>query len=117
LPAEAPPIAQSQQYLIYLAEIGENTAALVHDMRSPLTVILNGLRLCHRMPLPQMARQRLALALEEAERLNRMVNEVIAFARSAQPSEFHWQTLDAPPYAPRYGASSPPASPSQERAQ
>jgi signal transduction histidine kinase len=83
----APPIAHSQQYLLYLAEIGENTALLVHDMRSPLSVILNGLRLCHSMPLPQIARQRLALALEEAERLNRMINEVIVFARSAHPSE------------------------------
>ncbi|PSN11441.1 hypothetical protein C7293_24325 [filamentous cyanobacterium CCT1] len=61
---------------------------------SPLTVIINGLRLCHRMPLPQIARQRLALALDEAERLNRIVNDVITFARSARPNEFHWQPLD-----------------------
>ncbi|PSN79541.1 hypothetical protein C8B47_11190 [filamentous cyanobacterium CCP4] len=93
-PPNPPPIAHSQQYLLYLAEIGENTAGLVHDMRSPLTVIINGLRLCHRMPLPQIARQRLALALDEAERLNRIVNDVITFARSARPNEFHWQPLD-----------------------
>lgn len=117
LPAEVPPIAQSQQYLLYLAEIGENTAGLVHDMRSPLSVILNGLRLCQRMPLPQIARQRLALALEAAEHLNRMVNEVIAFARSAHPSEFPWQALDTPPYPTRYGVGSPSASHSQDRAQ
>ncbi|MGG6242317.1 histidine kinase dimerization/phospho-acceptor domain-containing protein [Nodosilinea sp. AN01ver1] len=96
-PSNAPPIAHSQQYLLYLAEIGENTAGLVHDMRGPLTVIINGLRLCHRMPLPQIARQRLALALDEAERLNRIVNDVITFARSARPTDFQWQALDPLP--------------------
>ncbi|MEO1070342.1 MAG: histidine kinase dimerization/phospho-acceptor domain-containing protein [Cyanobacteria bacterium J06638_6] len=94
---DGPPITHSQQYLLYLAEIGENTAGLVHDMRSPLTVIINGLRLCHRMPLPQIARQRLALALEEAERLNHLVNEVIAFARRARPTEYQWQAPDPLP--------------------
>ncbi|WP_083887103.1 histidine kinase dimerization/phospho-acceptor domain-containing protein [Nodosilinea nodulosa] len=107
LPAEVSSIAYSPQYLLYLAEIGENTAGLVHDMRSPLTVIINGLRLCHRMPLPQIARQRLALALEEAERLNHMVNDVIAFARYDRPVEFPWQALEAPPYLPRPDGSTP----------
>ncbi|MBD1873432.1 hypothetical protein H6F75_08065 [Nodosilinea sp. FACHB-131] len=96
LPPAPPPIAHSQQYLLYLAEIGEHTAGLVHDMRSPLTVIINGLRLCQRMPLPQVAHQRLTLALEEAERLNRIVNDVIAFARSAHPSGSHWQDYQLP---------------------
>jgi signal transduction histidine kinase len=107
-------MAHSPQYLLYLAEIGENTALLVHDMRSPLSVILNGLRLCHRMPLPQIAHLRLTLALEEAERLNRMVNDVIAFARNAHPSEFHWQALNAPAYQARCGVSSPPTTHGQE---
>ena len=106
-PPNAPPIAQSQQYLLYLAEIGENTASLVHDMRGPLTVIINGLRLCHRMPLPQIARQRLALALDEAERLNRIVNDMITFARSARPAEVHWQSPDSLPAPPHpYGTHS-----------
>lgn len=114
LPPEALPIAHSPQYLLYLAEIGENTAGLVHDMRGPLSVILNGLRLCHRMPLPQIARQRLALALEEAERLNRMVNEVITFARSAYPSEVPWQTPDSKLPTAQYSTGSPPAAPGQD---
>ncbi|MBD1915180.1 MULTISPECIES: histidine kinase dimerization/phospho-acceptor domain-containing protein [Cyanophyceae] len=116
LPPDPPPIAHSQQYLLCLAEIGENTAGLVHDMRSPLTVIINGLQLCQRMPLPQVARQRLTLALEEAERLNRIVNDVIAFTRSAQPSGSHWQGYhrSAPP---RYGVNSAPLSPYSERSE
>ena len=113
-PEAMPPMAHSPQYLLYLAEIGENTALLVHDMRSPLSVILNGLRLCHRMPLPQIAHRRLTLALEEAERLNRMINDVIAFARNAHPSEFHWQTLNAPASQARCGVSSPPTTHGQE---
>ena len=113
LPPDPPSIAHSQQYLLYLAKIGENTAGLVHDMRSPLTVIINGLRLCHRMPLPQIARQRLTLALEEAERLNRIVNDVITFARSAHSSGSHWQAYPRPA-PPRYGVEIPPMPPYQE---
>ncbi|MFQ4139010.1 histidine kinase dimerization/phospho-acceptor domain-containing protein, partial [Nodosilinea sp. PGN35] len=116
LPPDPPPIAHSQQYLLYLAEIGENTAALVHDMRSPLTVIINGLRLCQRMPLPQVASQRLALALEEAERLNRIVNDVIAFARSAPPSRSPWQAHHRP-CPPRHGTEIPPVPQGQEPSQ
>jgi hypothetical protein len=116
LPPDPPPIAHSQQYLLYLAEIGENTAGLVHDMRSPLTVIINGLWLCQRMPLPQIARQRLTLALEEAERLNRIVNDVIAFARSAHPSGSHWQVSHRPDPT-RYGVEIPPLPPYQERSE
>lgn len=80
----------SHQYLLDLAEIGENTARLVHNMRSPLSVILNALRRCHTMPLPGIVQQRLALALEEAERLNRIVEDVITFARYSHPTELHW---------------------------
>ncbi len=108
-PEEIPPIVHSPQYLLCLAEIGENTALLVHDMRSPLSVILNVLRLCHRMPIPQIAHLRLTLALEEAERLNRMVNDVISFARSAHPSEFQWHAINAPAYQARYGVSGSPS--------
>lgn len=114
LPPDPPPMAHSPQYLLYLAEIGENTAGLVHDMRSPLTVIINGLRLCQRMPLPQVARQRLTLALEEAERLNRIVNDVIAFARSAQPSGSSWQAYPRPDLT-RYGVDIAPVPPYRER--
>ncbi|MBE9160587.1 hypothetical protein IQ265_27755 [Nodosilinea sp. LEGE 06152] len=106
-PPTSPPIAHSPQYLLHLAEIGENTAALVHDMRSPLTVIINGLRLCQRMPLPQIAGQRLTLALEEAERLNRMVNDVIGFARSAHPAKAQWPLPEQRVYPTRYGIESP----------
>ncbi len=116
LPPDPPPMAHSQQYLFYLAEIGENTAGLVHDMRSPLTVIINGLRLCQRMPLPQIACQRLTLALEEAERLNRIVNDVIAFARSARPSGTHWQAYHHPDPT-RYGVDRQPMPPYQERSE
>lgn len=114
LPPNPPPIAHSQQYLLYLAEIGENTAGLVHDMRSPLTVIINGLRLCQRMPLPQVAHQRLTLALEEAERLNHIVNDVIAFARSAHPSRAHSQAYPCPGPT-RYGVEIPLTPLYQER--
>lgn len=90
-PDEADPFVAS---LVSLAEIGEHTAMLVHEMRSPLSVILNGLRLCEQMPLPKTARQRLTLALEEAEQVNRLVNDVLAFARHARFPTFHWGDLE-----------------------
>ncbi|MGF1569662.1 MAG: ATP-binding protein [Nodosilinea sp.] len=84
----------SSQSLAHLAEVGRQTARLAHEIRSPLSVILNVLWLCQRMPLPEIARQRLTLALEEAERINRMMDEVLAFARHARYPEFQWQRLE-----------------------
>ncbi|MBD0266768.1 MAG: PAS domain S-box protein [Cyanobacteria bacterium Co-bin8] len=69
-----------------LAEIGELAAMTVHEVRNPLTTVLLGLRSFQSLDLPERSRQRLSLALEEADRLQRLLSEILLYARQ--------QTLD-----------------------
>lgn len=64
-----------------LAEIGELAAMIVHEVRNPLTTVLMGLSSFQRMDLPDRARLRLQLALDESERLQRLLNEILLFAK------------------------------------
>ncbi|MEL6320112.1 MAG: PAS domain S-box protein [Cyanobacteria bacterium J06626_14] len=57
-----------------LAEIGELASMIVHEVRNPLTTILMGLSSFQRMELPERAKARLSLAMEESERLQRLLN-------------------------------------------
>jgi signal transduction histidine kinase len=70
-----------------LAEIGALSAMLVHEVRSPLTTVLMGLESFQGMELPERAQMRLGLALEEADRLKTLLNEILQYARE--------QTLEA----------------------
>lgn len=69
------------QKLGQLAEIGARTATIVHEMRNPLTTVLMGLSSCQRMVLSKQAEQRLILALEEAERLQRLIDDILLYAK------------------------------------
>ncbi|TYQ27476.1 PAS domain-containing protein [Pseudanabaena sp. UWO310] len=64
-----------------LSEIGELAATIVHEVRNPLTTVLMGLNFFQRMELPENARKRLMLALDEAERLKRLLNEILLYAK------------------------------------
>jgi PAS domain S-box-containing protein len=64
-----------------LAEVGELTAMIVHEIRNPLTTVLMGLNSFKRMDLPERAKERLALSLDEAERLKSLLNEVLLYAK------------------------------------
>ncbi len=64
-----------------LSEIGELAATIVHEVRNPLTTVLMGLNFFERMELPENARKRLMLALDEAERLKRLLNEILLYAK------------------------------------
>lgn len=64
-----------------LAEIGTRAAAIVHEMRSPLTTVLMGLRSCQRMVPPEPASTKIKLALAEAERLQRLIDEILLYAK------------------------------------
>jgi PAS domain S-box-containing protein len=81
-------IAQAQARL---AEIGELAAMIVHEVRNPLTTVLMGLHSFEQMDLPERAQRRLAFALEESERLQRLLNEILMYARE--------QHLDLEPLA------------------
>jgi PAS domain S-box-containing protein len=64
-----------------LAEIGELAAMIVHEVRNPLTTVLMGLHSFEAMDLPDRAKRRLAFAMEESERLQRLLNEILMYAR------------------------------------
>ncbi|MHB8637606.1 MAG: ATP-binding protein [Fimbriimonadaceae bacterium] len=62
-----------------LAEIGQMTAAIAHDIRNPLTSIIGAGRMIQRDPLMAMEFGR--MVEDEANRLNELCNEFLAFAR------------------------------------
>ena len=67
-----------------LAEIGELSSMIVHEVRNPLTTVIMGLSSFKRLDLPERARMRLDLALEESARLQRLLNEILMYARELQ---------------------------------
>ncbi|CAN1211394.1 PAS domain-containing protein [Tumidithrix helvetica PCC 7403] len=64
-----------------LSELGGLAATIVHEVRNPLTTVLMGLTYFQRLELSDGARKRLDLSLEEAERLKRLLNEILLFAK------------------------------------
>ncbi|MGP1374446.1 MAG: PAS domain S-box protein [Almyronema sp.] len=72
---------QAEAALARLAEIGELAAMIVHEVRNPLTTVLMGLSSFKRLDLPERAKMRLAFALEESERLQRLLNEILLYAK------------------------------------
>jgi signal transduction histidine kinase len=64
-----------------LAEIGELAAMIVHEVRSPLTTVLLGLNSFRTLDLPERSQARLTLALEESERLQKLLNEILLYSR------------------------------------
>ncbi|MGK7911931.1 MAG: ATP-binding protein [Synechococcus sp.] len=72
---------RAMQALRRLAEVGELAATIVHEVRNPLTTVLMGLMSFNDMELSERAQRRLALAQEEAERLQRLLNEILMYAK------------------------------------
>lgn len=73
--------------------LDKQTIMIAHEMRSPLCVILNVLSSCKKTELTLLEQTRLTLALEEAERLERMVSEVLTYARSASTLVWQWEDI------------------------
>jgi PAS domain S-box-containing protein len=67
-----------------LAEIGELATMIVHEVRNPLTTVLMGLNAFKRIDLTERFQMRLTLALDEAERLQRLLNEILLYAKQQQ---------------------------------
>ncbi len=64
-----------------LAEIGELAAMIVHEVRNPLNTVLLGLNSFRSLELPERFQTRLSLALEESERLQKLLNGILMYAR------------------------------------
>jgi PAS domain S-box-containing protein len=76
---------QAQQEMVKaiasLAEVGELAATIVHELRNPLTTVLMGLNAFKRIDLPASDRERLALSLDEAERIRHLLSEILLYAK------------------------------------
>jgi signal transduction histidine kinase len=69
-----------------LATMGELSAVIAHEVRNPLAIIKNAVSGLHRPTLRDTDRQVLLKILdEEADRLNRLVGDLLAYARPVTP--------------------------------
>jgi PAS domain S-box-containing protein len=82
-------LAQAQRQLIQqerLAALGELSAVVAHEVRNPLGVIFNSLGSLRRLLRPHGdAKMLLDIVGEEADRLNRIVGDLLDFARPSTP--------------------------------
>jgi signal transduction histidine kinase len=82
-------LARAQEQLIHrerLAALGELSAVVAHEVRNPLGVIFNSLGSLRRLLRPEGdARLLLDIVGEEADRLNRIVGDLLDFAKPMTP--------------------------------
>ncbi len=64
-----------------LAAIGEFAAMIVHEIRNPLTTVTMGLKYSQKQLQHELAQERLALSLSEAHRLDRLLHELLMYAK------------------------------------
>jgi signal transduction histidine kinase len=64
-----------------LAAIGEFASTIVHEIRNPLTTILMGLNYFKKHYLSEQDRERVSLALDEANRLQNLLKEILLYAK------------------------------------
>lgn len=81
-------LAQAQRTQVdreRLAALGEFAAIVAHEVRNPLSVIFNARALLHRLVHGDEAARLLDIVGEESERLDRLVGDLIDFARPHPP--------------------------------
>lgn len=72
---------QAEKAQARLAEIGQLAAMIVHEVRNPFTTVYMALSTFQTMDLPPRGQMRLALAMDESERLKRLLNEILAYSK------------------------------------
>ncbi|MEL6159065.1 MAG: ATP-binding protein [Cyanobacteria bacterium J06623_5] len=78
---------QAEKAQARLAEIGELAAMIVHEVRNPFTTVYMALSAFQSMSLPPRGQMRLELAMEESERLKRLLNEILAYSKEQRLAE------------------------------
>jgi signal transduction histidine kinase len=74
-----------------LAALGRLIAGVTHEVRNPLATIRLRLQMCQQESENPAVQDSCAIALEEAERLNEMVNRLLSFS---QPVRLHTEPTD-----------------------
>ncbi len=74
-----------------LAAIGQFASTIVHEIRNPTTTILMGLTSLQQLELDGRNQMRLNLALEEADRLQELLQEILLYAK---PQIIQAETID-----------------------
>ena len=64
-----------------LAAIGEFASGIIHEIRNPFTTMKMGLNYFKKLDLSEPSQVRLSLALEEADRLERLLKEILLYAK------------------------------------
>ena len=64
-----------------LAAIGEFAAMIVHEIRNPVTTMTMGLKYFKKVHRAEQDRERAMLALDEADRLQNLLNEILLYAK------------------------------------
>ncbi|MBW4654041.1 MAG: GAF domain-containing protein [Kaiparowitsia implicata GSE-PSE-MK54-09C] len=87
-------LQHAQERLIHqerLAALGEFASMIVHEVRNPVTTMTIGLQHFEKNATTAGDRERVALALAEAERLQNLLSELLMFAR---PQELQLELLN-----------------------
>jgi PAS domain S-box-containing protein len=74
-------LKQAEKALARLAEIGELAAMIVHEVRNPLTTISMVLNAFKRLELSERFEEYLSLSLAEADRLQRLLNQILLYSK------------------------------------
>ena len=74
-----------------LAAIGQFASMIVHEIRNPTTTILMGLTSLQKLNLDRRNEMRLSLAVEEGERLKRLLQEILLYAK---PQVLQTETIE-----------------------
>lgn len=74
-----------------LAAIGEFASGIIHEIRNPFTTMKMGLNYFNKIDKSEASQMRLSLALEEADRLERLLQEILLYAK---PQKLELQAID-----------------------